>query len=172
MQEIPVLHGKKDSHRNDVRIRRVLILFGIITLIAAAAVTVSLIWREPTSLNNPNEMPSQIITIGVTLLWGVIIIFFWSMKMTPLMSYRRYLKECYQGLSRYEEGVITQVDQQTTFRDGLSFYGMILNVGDLDNPEDERLLYWDPQLGEPPVKEGDRVRVRAHGNDVIGIAKE
>ena len=165
------LHGEMEKQRNDGRIRRVLIVFGVLVLIAAAIIIASLIWRDPTHMHNPNENMSQIITIAVTLVIGALIIFIWGMKLTPLLSYRKYLREIHSGLSRDVEGVVTQLDTETTFRDGLSFYGMIVNVGDLKDPEDERLLYWDAQLGKPPVAVGDKVTVHAHGNDIISYTK-
>lgn len=173
MQGVTVekLHGEAEKERIRGRIRRVLVIFAILTVIAGVLITGSLIWRDPTHMNNPNEQASQLITMGITLVWGVLIIFFWGMKLSPLLSYRRYLKEIYGGLSREVEGVITELETQTTFRDGLSFYRMIVNVGDLNNPEDERLLYWDAQLGAPTVKQGDNVYIEAHGNDIIGIRR-
>ena len=165
------MHRPEDSQRNEIRIRRMLVIFGIMTLVAAALITASLIWRDPTHMNNPNETMSQVITIAITLVWGALVIFLWGMKLSPRLSYRKYLKEIHGGLSRYEEGIITSVDEQTSFRDGLSFYGMILNIGDLENPEDERLLYWDAQLGKPTVSAGDKLRIHAHGNDIIGFER-
>lgn len=166
------VHASGAREKNDARIRRVWVLFAIMTAIALAAIVVSLIWRDASHMNNPNEQASQIITIGVTLVWGVLLIFLWSMKLSPLLSYRKYLKETHSGLTRDVEGIVTEVDQDTSFRDGLSFYGIIVNVGDLKDPEDERRLYWDAQLGKPELLVGDRVYVRAHGNDIIGLQRQ
>lgn len=165
------LHGEMETERNQRAIRRVLCVFAVLTLIAAAAVCASLIWRDASYMNNPNETPSQIITIAVTLVWGAIIIFFWSMKLSPRLSYRRYLREIHSGISRDVEGVIVALDEDTAFRDGLSFYRMVVNVGDLEAEEDERILYWDAQMGKPELAVGDRVAARAHGNDIIGLEK-
>lgn len=163
------LHGETDTQRNNARIRRVLIVFAVLTAIAIAGIVASLIWRDATHMHNPNETASQIVTIAITLVWGAIVIFFWGMKLTPLLCYRRFLREIRGGLSRDVEGVVTELDDTPAFRDGISFYRMIVNVGDLNEPEDERMLYWDAQLGKPTMAVGDRICVRAHGNDIIAV---
>lgn len=169
---IPSVHSDADRERNRRRIHRVLGLFCVLLLIAAALIVGALIWRNPNQMHNPNETPSQIIVSGVTLVFGALIIFLWGMKMTPLLSYRKYLKEISSGLTRDVEGVIVTIEEDTSFRDGISFYPVIINIGDLSDEEDERLLYWDAQLARPTdIAVGDRVRFHAHGNDIIGYEK-
>lgn len=168
--DIPMLHGPANTAAAAARIRRILVIFCVMTLAAAAVIAYLLIWRGATRMNNPNEQMSQILTIGVTLVWGALVLFFWGMKLTPLLCYRKYLRDIHRGLSRTVEGVLVRVDDDLTYRDGINCYAFILNVGNLDDPEDERLLYWDARLLKPSVPVGASVRVRAHGNDIIGFA--
>lgn len=168
---IPSAHTDGDRARNDAGIRNQWILFGAWTLIAVAAIVFALIWRAPTQLNNPHETASKWICIGATLLWGLVLIFVWSMKMTPRLAYRRYMRDLVSGLSRRVEGVVKQVSPDLTFRDGLYFYALLVNVGDPNEAVDDRLLYWDAQKGTPPASQGDTVLVNAHGNDIIGLLK-
>lgn len=165
------VHGDVERQQNERQFKRMLIVLAVLTGIAALLIVGSLLWRSPTQMNNPRERTSQIITIAVTLVWGAAAIFLWDMKMAPQVSYRRYLREIYAGLSRDVEGTVARVDAETTFRDGLSFYGVVINVGDIEEPEDERQLYWDARLGLPPFTEGDKAFVRAHGNDIIGLRR-
>lgn len=169
--EVTSLHEAQTQEQMNSRIRRTLVVFAIGTAIAVALIVAALIWRDASHLNNPNELPSQIIVVGVTLLWGCVLVFFWGMKLTPLLRYRRFLRELDEGLSRYEEGVVVRIDEDISIRDELPFYGFLLNIGNLAEPEDERLFYWDAALGKPALAEGDRVIVHAHGNDLIGIGK-
>ncbi len=164
-----MLHGDTDRRRNADGIRRAWIGLGALTAVWAVLVIASLIWRDASYMHNVNEQTSQIVTIGVTLLWGALGIFFWSMKLTPLLCYRKYLKEITSGLSRDVTGVVVRFDDTTTFRDGLSFYALVVDIGDTGDPEDERLLYWDAQLARPDIRPGERVSVTAHGNDMIGL---
>ncbi len=165
------LHGDADIKQNGDRIRRVCILLCALFLLWAALVCGSLILRDATFMNNPYETASQAITIGVTIVCGSLLIFLWSMKLSPLLYYKRFLREAYRGLSRDVEGVIVRWDEETTFRDGLSFYALMVNVGDLQEPEHERLLYWDGQLSRPEFHLGDSVRLLVHGNDIIGLER-
>lgn len=166
---VELLHGSQHMDRVMRRVRRLLAVFGLWTLAAAVCVVLALIWRSPTQMNNPNETPSQLMVIAVTIVWGVALIFWWGMKMTPLLGYRRYLKEIASGLTRDVRGIVIDVDPDTSFRDGVYSYGTIVNIGDLTDPEDERRLYWDAQLGSPPYENGQRIALRAHGNDIIAL---
>ena len=76
------------------------------------------------------------------------------------------------GLHRTVEGRLTRFDTQTTFRNGLGFYAVMVNIGRGDDPEDDRLLYWDASLPKPALHEGDRVLFLVHGNEIIGLQKQ
>ena len=170
-REIAILHTEESENINNAAIKRFLAMAGTGTLIALLAIAAALVWRDASRMNNPNEVPSQVIVIAVTILWGAALIFLWGMKMSPLLSYRRYLREIRSGLSRTVEGVVTRFDTDTTYRDGISFYACVINVGGKGDPEDDRLLYWDTRLPRPEIASGDRVAVRAHGNDIIGFER-
>jgi len=168
-QNIVYLHGEADRTKNGARIKRALTILAIGTLIVVGLIVALLIWRDATHMNNANETPSQMLIIAVTLVWGALLIFFSGMKVSPLLHYRRYLREIHGGLSREVSGMLVRFEEDTTFRDGLSFYAMVVTIGDGNEPEDERLLYWDARLARPGVAVGDQVRIQAHGNDIIGF---
>lgn len=163
------LHGEAHRDQNNRKIKVLLTLLGGITLFACFLIAISLVWRGATRMHNPNEAASQLITIAITVVFGALILFVCGMKLTPRLYYRRYLRESYQGLSREVSGTVKSISTECTFREGLYFYPCILSVGNLDDPEDDRLLYWDAQLGKPPFSENNRVRFVAHGNDIIGF---
>jgi len=168
--EIRPLHTDGHKNANAAQIRRMLMMLGGIALAAIILIVLSFIWRDATHMNNPNERNSQFLTIGITAVFGSLVLFLWSMKLSPRLAYRKHLAEAYRGLSRVVEGEVKGVDGDLSFREGLYFYGCVVSVGSLDDPEDDRLLYWDAQLGSPPFAVGEAVRIRAHGNDIIGIA--
>lgn len=171
-RQVVALHSPQQDSRSAAQIRRWAIVLAIIAAIAALLIAASLVWRDATHMHNPNERASQWITTGITVAAGSLLVFFWGMKLSPRLAYRRFLRDLREGLSRYEEGVVTRIDADRSVRDGVAFRAFVLNVGDPANPEDERLLYWDEQLGEPCFQEGDRLTVHIHGNDLIGIRRE
>lgn len=168
-ENIRALHT--DAHRdaNAAQIRRMLIFLGGVALVGLLLIVLSFLWRDATHMNNPNERNSQILTIAVTAVLGAVILFLWSMKLSPRLAYRKYLAETYRGLSRVVCGEVKGIDADLSYREGLYFWGCVVSVGNLDDPEDDRLLYWDAQLGRPPFAAGDSVCVKAHGNDLIGL---
>jgi hypothetical protein len=167
--EHTALHTEEDKEKNRGQIKRWLILFLAFAVLGMALIAVSFSIRDATHINNPNETLSQALTIAITLVWGGLLIFFWGMKLTPHLCYRRFLKDVYSGMSRAVEGCVVGFEENTTFREGLLFYRLIVNVGDLKNPEDERLLYWDARLSRPALQTGARVRAVTRGNDIIGF---
>ena len=167
--EFEALHTARDKEKNRIQIRRWLIFLLAFAVLGAGLIAVSFSIRDATHINNPNENVSQALTIAVTLVWGGLLIFFWGMKLSPHLHYRRFLRELYSGLSRTLEGRVVEFDEGTTFRDGLLFYRLLINAGDLKNPEDERQLYWDARLERPMLMEGLFVSARVHGNDIIGF---
>jgi hypothetical protein len=168
--QIPLLHGDADRARIQERLRRTGLVLGGIALLMLAGIIAALIWRDATHMHNPNETPSQLVAIGITLLGGGLLIFLWGMKLTPLLKYRKYLREIRAGLNRQVEGTVSHFEESTTSREGISFFALLVNVGDPENPEDDRLVYWDGQLQRPDLKRGQRVHILAHGNDIIGLS--
>lgn len=166
------LHGDADAQRNNRAIRRRLAILAITTGLMVALVTASLIWRDNTHVDNVRETPSQVFTIAVSALWGGFAIFFWDLKVAPYLHYRKFLRDIRTGLHRTVEGRLTRFDTQTTFRNGLGFYAVMVNIGRGDDPEDDRLLYWDASLPKPALHEGDRVLFLVHGNEIIGLQKQ
>ncbi|MDR0898577.1 MAG: hypothetical protein LBN04_12085 [Oscillospiraceae bacterium] len=167
--QIPLLHSEADRARNQRRMRQTGLVLGGIALLMLAGIIAALLWRDATHMHNPNELPSQLLAMGITLLGGGLLIFLWGMKLTPLLKYRKYLREIRAGLNHQVEGTVSHIDEDTTSREGLSFFALLVNVGDPENPEDDRLLYWDGQLAKPGLMPGQRVRILAHGNDIIGL---
>jgi hypothetical protein len=110
-------------------------------------------------------------TMLVTVTLGGLGIFLWGMKVTPVLAYRRHMREIHTGLSRSVVGRLARVnDGQITFREGIDCYPFVVNVGAADDPKDERLLYWDAQKPMPEWQIGDMLNITAHGNDVIALS--
>lgn len=163
------LHSEQIRQENDRKIKSVRMALIAWLLLGAALIAVALVWRSPTSMDTSREKPAQAIVTGLTLAFGASGLFLRGMKLAPKIAYRRFLKELHGGLSHVEEGVVIGFDEDATFREGLDFYRLTMNVGDLADPKDERILYWDANLPKPTLEIGARVRANIHGNDLIAL---
>ncbi len=163
------LHSEQIRQENDRKIKSVRMALIAWLLLGAALIAVALVWRSPTSMDTSREKPAQAIVTGLTLAFGASGLLLRGMKLAPKIAYRRFLKELRGGLSHVEEGVVIGFDEDATFREGLDFYRLTMNVGDLADPKDERILYWDANLPKPALEIGARVRANIHGNDLIAL---
>ena len=161
------LHSEQIQQDNDRKIKSIRARLIAWLALGAALIAAAHIWRRPTSMDTSRELPAQLIVTGVTILFGGVWILLHGLRLGPHLAYRRFLRELQSGLSREEDGVVIRFDTDTTFREGLNFYQLVINVGDLKDEKDERLLYWDAALPRPALEKGARVRAKVHGNDLI-----
>ena len=102
------------------------------------------------------------LTTGLSLLLGVLCIFGYGMLLSPVIAYRRHLDEVLHGRVRSTTGAFKEMEEQAVLRDGVRYYPMMLSVGDMENPEDDRLFYYDANLPRPDWKIGEMLTVTAH----------
>ena len=70
---------------------------------------------------------------------------------------------------RETTGILTEVAQTATDKDGLDCYAVMVNVGEKGDPEDDRLFYYD-RLKEPvPIPIGKRVTVLSNDKMIADI---
>ncbi len=98
-----------------------------------------------------------------TILAGGYFIFLHGVYLRPMMLYHVHVGYMLDGRKRETEGVLQAVSDAPAERDGLDCYALIINVGERNDPEDERLLYYDALKGKPALAPG--ARVRALSND-------
>ena len=102
------------------------------------------------------------LTMGLSVLLGVFCIFGYGMLLYPVIAYGRHLDEVLHGRVRSTTGAFKEMEEQAVMRDGVKYYPMMLNVGDMENPEDDRLFYYDANLPRPDWKVGEMLTVTAH----------
>lgn len=105
----------------------------------------------------------------LTILGGSWCIFMQGVYLRPVALYRKHLDYMLDGRMRQTNGVLQHIAQVPTDKDGLDCYALIVNVGEKQNPEDERLLYFDARKGEPPFTEGTRVQVLSNDKMISSI---
>ncbi|GHU76789.1 hypothetical protein AGMMS49992_23090 [Clostridia bacterium] len=162
LDSVDAVYTAADERSLSAQLRRSWIAAGVFAAVTVGALIPTIALRI------------QWATMLVTVVLGGLGIFLWGMKITPPLAYLKHLREIHSGLSRTVEGRLVQVeDGQPTFREGIDCYAFVINVGTdplrPDDPQDERLLYWDAQKPMPQWSVGDRVAITAHGNDVIAL---
>lgn len=136
----------------DIRgqIRQRSFALGIPAVLLLAGVIVSFVFRV------------KPLTMGLSVLLGVFCIFGYGMLLYPVIAYGRHLDEVLHGRVRSTTGAFKEMEEQAVMRDGVKYYPMMLSVGDMENPEDDRLFYYDANLPRPDWKVGEMLTVTAH----------
>ena len=102
------------------------------------------------------------LTTGLTILLGAGCIFAYGLLLSPLMAYERHLDEVLHGRVRTVTGVFKAMESTVVVRDGVRYYPMTLNVGNMDEETDDRLFYYDANLPLPDWTVGETLTVTAH----------
>ena len=98
----------------------------------------------------------------LTVLSGGYLLFFQGVYVHPAKLLQRHTGYMLDGPFRVAEGTVTAMDLEPKDKDGLDCYALTLNVGQADDPKDERLFYLDSLKGVPAVSAGMRLRVRSN----------
>ena len=114
----------------DIRgqIRRRAMILGIPALLLLAGVVISFIYRIRWA------------TVLLTIVLGAYCIFGYGLLLGPVIAYGRHLDDVLHGRVRTLTGAFKEMEEDTVVRDGVRYYPMMLNVGDMEKPEDDRLF--------------------------------
>ena len=110
-----------------------------------------------------------IFAYACTIMGGSYTIFFYGVYVKPVLLYRRHLGNMLDGRKREVVGRLTKVARETSDKDGLNAYGITVNIGERDDPEDERLFYYDAQLAGLAIPLGTRVRILSNDKMIADI---
>ena len=102
------------------------------------------------------------LTMALSIVLGAFCIFSYGMLLSPVIAYRRHLDEVLHGKVRSTTGAFKEMENQPVMRDGVKYFPMMISVGDMENPEDDRLFYYDANLPRPDWKMGETLTVTAH----------
>jgi hypothetical protein len=114
----------------------------------------------------------QVMTIVIFVLMGWIAVFAAGVSIAPVAAYRKFLRGLLGGRKRDLIGVFKGFDTDTVMRDKVRYVPLMLNVGDIGEPKDDRLLYWDANLPLPAWQPGDKLWISSHDKSVADWRKE
>ena len=110
------------------------------------------------------------ITSALTVLGGGYFVFFYGVYVRPALIYRKNLRFLLNGRKRVTTGILKEFSEDVTDRDGMEVYAMLVNVGERNDPEDDRLFYYDAYKPAPELALGTRVTV--YSNDKLVASME
>lgn len=148
------MYTENDFQEISVQLKKRITVLVIPALLLLAAVIVSFVFR------------SQLLTTVLSLLMGVYSLFSFSMFIYPVLAYKRHLHYVLHGRVRKLTGAFKEMDETIALRDGVRFYPMLINVGKMENAEDDRLFYYDANLPRPDWQVGDMITITSHDKAV------
>lgn len=161
------IYTQEDLPRAQKQQKRLLTIMLAVTLFWAACITAALLLRRRVL----PETASEWICIGLTVLWGAVLIFLFDLKLKPVHAYVRYLGEVTGGIRREMQGIVVSLDQEVSYRNGFDFYRLILNVDEKGDPEGERQFFFDANKPRPALVPGEAVALWYHGNDILAYQR-
>ena len=108
-------------------------------------------------------------TSFLTVLGGGYLLFFYGVYVRPALIYRKNLRYLLTGRKRVTTGIFKEFSEDVSDRDGMEVYAMLLNVGEKNDPEDDRLFYYDAYKPQPDMALGTRVTVYSNDKLVSSI---
>ena len=154
------MYTQSDLEEISAQLRRRIGLWTLPQLPLMAALIYTLIIRH------------QMLTTAVSVLMGWIAIFAAGISIAPVAAYRKFLRGLIIGRKREMSGIFKGFDQDTVMRDKVRYVPLMLNVGDIDEPKDDRLFYWDTNLPLPDWQLGDKLWISSHDKSVADWRKE
>lgn len=148
------MYTEQDYQANRKQLKTRLITLGIPAVILLAVLVWSFLVRI------------KWLTIISTIVLGVCGLFCYSMLLFPIIAYGRHIHELLHGRTHSLTGAFKEISPERVLRDGVEFLPVIVNVGRMDDPEDDRLLYYDANLTLPQWQPGEKLTFLVHDKSI------
>ena len=102
------------------------------------------------------------LTSFLSILGGGYLLFFFGVYVRPALVYRRNLRYLLTGRKRTTTGIFKEFSEDVCDREGMEVYAMLINVGQRNDTEDDRLFYYDAYKPLPEMPLGSRVTVQSN----------
>ncbi len=110
-------------------------------------------------------------TTILTIIGGGYFLFFYGVYVRPARIYRTHVNYMLNGRMRVTTGLFKSFAEEVSDREGVECHAMLLNVGEKDDPEDDRLFYYDALKPRPEMSIGTRVTVRSNDKMVSSMER-
>ena len=159
-KEACTVYTKQDFVELTAQLKKRLVLLAIPSVLLLGGIVFSLCIRL------------QGLTVGLTIALGVLLIFCYTLFISPLRSYRAHVEHALFGKVRKTEGCLKEMEETPLWRERLMLFPMIININDMNNEEDDRLFYFDARLPRPEWTEGTRLSLTSYDKLVTAWEKE
>lgn len=105
-------------------------------------------------------------TMASTFVLGAYLIASIGLLLNPVTSYKRHMDNVLHGRVHEMTGCFKEMEEQTVIREGVKYYPVMLNVGDMNEEKDDRLFYYDANLPRPDWKTGEMLTFTYHDKAV------
>jgi hypothetical protein len=112
-----------------------------------------------------------IVSALLTILGGSYCIFFYGVYLRPVLKYKKHLDYMLKGRKRVTEGIFKEIGADVQDRDGLDCYPVRVNVGEKNDPEDDRQFYLDAYKSISGFQAGDRIRIESNDRMIASVSK-
>ncbi len=148
------MYSEKDLKEINALVKKRWLVTALPAGIALAVAIVIFVYGQ---LNRHEHL--WMLTSFLTLLGGGYFLFFFGNYLRPALIYRKNLRYLLDGRKRVTTGIFKEISEDVSDHDGMEVYAMLLNVGEKNNPEDDRLFYYDAYKPLPAMPIGTRVTV-------------
>ena len=109
------------------------------------------------------------LTAALSILGGGAFLFLYGLYVRPARQYRTHVHYMLNGRLRTTSGVFKSFSEDVSDREGVECHAMLINVGEKDDPEDDRLFYYDVYKPRPDVPIGTRITLQSNDRMVASI---
>ncbi len=148
------MYTDQDYQANRLQLKKRLCAVGVPALFMLAAVVWSFFVRI------------KLLTIVLTIVLGSGLIFCYGLLLYPVIAYGRHIGSVLYGRTHVTQGVFKRMEDTPVLREGVSFYPLLISVGDPADDKDDRLFYYDANLPRPDWHAGDKLTLTAHDKQV------
>ena len=111
------------------------------------------------------------LTILLSSLTGCWIIFVHQMLYVPKKAYREHVRSALHVSRKECDGHYLRMENTPVERNNVMFYAFYLNVGEKQDPEDDRLFYFDAHKPLPDWHTGDMLHIVSYDKFVSAYKK-
>lgn len=146
-------------------IQRLLVTLVPAVLVLIAAIVVFVVGHYRRDFN------AWKITAALTVVAGAYAIFLYGVYLKPMHDYRSHVNYMLDGRRHDTTGYLIGFAENISERNGVDCHALMINVGEKDDREDDRLFYYDAAKPAPDFPLGTKVVVTSNDMMVAELRK-